>query len=49
MWCRYVAHQDVLDYLMCGWHILIPDLGLPHSHYGVVMAWLCECQMVKPL
>ncbi len=46
---RYVVHSRVLDYLMCGWHIAIPDLGLPHSQYSVGMTWLCNCKMVEPL
>ena len=46
---RYVVHTRVLDYLMCGWHIAIPDLGPPHNQYSVGMSWLCNCKMVEPL
>ena len=49
MICRYIVHERVMDYLMCGWHILIPDLGIHHSRYSVMMAWLCDCKRVEPL
>ena len=45
---RYVTHDRVLDYLMCGWHIAAADIG-HHSFYGVLMQWLCDCEMVEPL
>ncbi len=45
---RYVTHDRVLDYLMCGWHIAVVDLG-HHSFYGVLMQWMCQCPMIEPL
>jgi hypothetical protein len=45
---RYVTHACVLDYLMCGWHILVPDLGGRHVEWSVMMAWLCDCKLVEP-
>jgi hypothetical protein len=48
MICRYVLHERVLDYLMCGWHILIADLGPNHREFSVMLAWLCDCKMVEP-
>lgn len=44
---RFVRHERVLDYLMCGWHIAQVDLG-HHSEWAVLMQWLCECPMVEP-
>ena len=46
---RWVVHERVLPYLMCGWHIMIPDLGYPHNQYAVGMCWLCKCRMTEPL
>lgn len=46
---RYVAHENVFDYMKCGWHLAIPDLGHPHNQYSVAMSWLCNCKMVEPL
>lgn len=40
---RYVTHENVLDYLRCGWHIATTDLG-HHSFYSVLMVWLCSCR-----
>lgn len=48
MMFRFVVHEHVLDYLMCGWHIAQPDLGPPHGDWSVLMAWLCDCKMVEP-
>jgi hypothetical protein len=45
---RWVSHSRVLDYLLCGWHIAIPDLGHPHSQWSVGLSWLCNCKMVEP-
>lgn len=45
---RFVAHERVIDYLMCGWHIAGFDLG-HHSEYSVLMQWLCSCKMVEPI
>jgi hypothetical protein len=45
---RYVRHERVLDYLMCGWHILVPDLA-HHGEWSVIMAWLCNCKIAEPL
>ena len=44
---RYVTHDRVLDYLMCGWHIATVDIG-HHGFYGVLMQWTCNCKMVEP-
>jgi len=45
---RYVVHERVLDYLMCGWHIARVDIG-HHSYYSVLLQWLCPCKPVEPL
>ena len=46
---RIVTHERVLDYLMCGWHIAVADLGLPHNNWSVLMQWLCPCNPVEPI
>lgn len=46
---RFVVHERVLDYLMCGWHIAQPDLGPPHGGWSVLMQWLCPCKMVESI
>lgn len=45
---RFVVHEHVLDYLNCGWHIAVADLGPPHNNWSVLMQWLCPCEMVEP-
>lgn len=44
---RYVRHHDVEDYLRLGWHIAQVDLA-HHSHYSVLLVWMCRCPMVEP-
>lgn len=46
---QLVSHDRVLNYLLCGWHIVQPDLGAYHSQFGVLMAWLCKCKTVWPI
>ena len=46
---RLVRHENVLDYLKCGWHIAETDIGLHHSYYSVLLSWICQCQPVEPL
>jgi hypothetical protein len=46
---RMRPHHRVLDYLMCGWHILVPDAGMHRVGYSVILAWLCDCKIVEPL
>lgn len=49
MTLRFVPHHRVLDYLMVGWHILVPDAGTHRREYSVIMAWLCTCKTKEPL
>jgi hypothetical protein len=44
---HFAAHDRVLDYLMCGWHIINVDLA-HHSEYGVLLEWLCDCPVTSP-
>lgn len=45
---RYVIHERVPDYLLCGW-LATPALeGTHHGFYSVLMAWLCDCPTTEP-
>ena len=39
---RYVTWTQVEAFLRRGW-CFSADLGLPHSHYAVLMEWRCCC------
>lgn len=41
---RYVLHENVLDYMLCGWmwRSNIGDLA-------ALMVWPCACRMIEPI
>lgn len=45
---RFVVHDRVFDYLLCGWQIAQTDMG-HHSYYSILLNWPCNCKMVEPL
>lgn len=40
---RYVLHENVLDYMLCGWmwRANLNDLA-------ALMVWPCACRMIEP-
>jgi hypothetical protein len=40
---RYARFAAVEDYLRQGWVALIPNAPCHHHHYGIELAWLCDC------
>lgn len=40
---KFVSFDKINDHLSKGWMTLIPNGFSHHHHYGVEMAWLCEC------
>ena len=40
---RYARFAAVEDYLRQGWMPLIPNAPMHHHHYGIELAWLCDC------
>lgn len=40
---RFARFAAVEDYLRQGWIALIPNAPTHHHHYGIELAWLCEC------
>jgi hypothetical protein len=45
---HYVPYARALDWLACGWMVLIPNGPSYHLHYGIEMEWLCDCKMPRP-
>ena len=45
---HYVIYPRVRDWLACGWQVVIPNAGMHHHHYVVVMEWLFDCKMARP-
>jgi len=43
-----VLHRHVADFLACGW-VVRADLGDYHGQFAVMMQWLCDCPIRKPL
>jgi hypothetical protein len=45
---RYVVHERVPDYLLCGW-LAHPSLEETyHGQYSALLEWRCQCRMVEP-
>jgi hypothetical protein len=44
---RYVRHDDVMLYCLCGW-MWAADLGPPHNEYSTLMCWPCQCRCREP-
>lgn len=40
---KFVTFSKVEDYLRLGWVVLIPNAPHHGLHYGIEMAWLCDC------
>jgi hypothetical protein len=45
---HYVRHNDVPDWLRCGWIARAALDGIHHGEWSVLCEWLCNCKMVKP-
>ncbi len=45
---HHVNYDRALDWLRCGWMVLMPNGPMHHHHYGLVLEWICDCKMVKP-
>ena len=45
---HYVSYDRVMDWLRCGWVVMIPNAPTHHNYYGIPMEWLCECKMPRP-
>jgi hypothetical protein len=43
MIARYVTHERVADYLLCGW-MWRANL----NEYAALLLWPCGCRMVEP-
>jgi hypothetical protein len=45
---RYVVHDRVPDYLLCGW-LAHPALeGSYHGQYSALLEWRCACPPAEP-
>jgi hypothetical protein len=42
---RYVAYQDIKNYLDMGWIVEEPPIFDRISYYGVTMVWTCDCAL----
>ncbi len=40
---KFVRFDRVEDHFRKGWVALIPNAPMHHHHYGIEMAWLCNC------
>ena len=43
----YVDYRDIPLRLEQGWLALIPDNFEHINHYGIEMAWICDCNPVN--
>lgn len=46
---RWVIHERVPDYLLCGWMALPSLEGTGHGIYSAHCIWLCDCELAEPL
>lgn len=42
---KFVRYKRIQSHLKRGWIALIPNAPTHHHHYGIEMAWLCDCQI----
>lgn len=42
---KFVRFERVEDHFRQGWVALIPNAPHHHQHYGIELAWLCECRV----
>lgn len=40
---KFVSFERIEDHLRKGWVPSIPNAPMHHHHYGIELAWLCEC------
>ncbi len=40
---KFVRLADIQNHLRRGWIAMIPNAPMHHHHYGIELAWLCEC------
>lgn len=40
---KFVRYDRVQDHLREGWMASIPNAPMHHHHYGIELAWLCDC------
>lgn len=45
---HWVRHQQIEDWLRCGWVIAPCNAPMHHHEYSFLCEWLCDCEMVKP-
>jgi hypothetical protein len=42
---QFVRYDRIQDQLGAGWIVLFPNAPHHHMHYGIELAWLCECPL----
>lgn len=42
---KFVRYDRVEDHLRQGWVASFPNAAMHHHHYGIELAWLCECEV----
>ena len=40
---KFVRFERIEDHFRQGWVVSIPNAPMHHHHYGIELAWLCEC------
>lgn len=40
---KFVRFERIEDHFRQGWMASIPNAPMHHHHYGIELAWLCEC------
>lgn len=41
---KFVVFAKIEDHLRLGWVVLIPNAPHHGLHYGIEMAWICDCR-----
>lgn len=44
---KFVAYDRIEDHLRLGWMVAIPNGPTHHEHYGIVLQWMCDCQIPR--
>ena len=42
---KFVRFAAVEDHLRLGWMVSIPNGPTHHEHYGIVLKWICDCEI----
>jgi hypothetical protein len=42
---KFVRFAEIEDHFRLGWMMSIPNGPMHHDYYGIVMKWVCDCEI----